>query len=618
LECMLEAGAVADEPYEGVYPLMCAVSTGSVAIVKCLMDAGASINVQSATGYTPLMLAARLQDVRIVCKLLCDSSIEVNKQGEAGVTALTVATDTGNTEILDLLMRAGAVAPEIQPIPADIPVKRVEERTGEERRGEESYEQAAISGVWPDTDVSLSSFDFVPPQSPSITHIFGTTRQTAAEALPVASEATQARSIVEAAAAGNMPALRFLTDPSCVPPTIPGEALVEAMQASHTAAVTHLLQAGVDVTRPVSGHSQLLINFRGDQRGITPMNAACIMGSLQYARLLHTHDAPIELLDVHAAVEHGLDVELLRFLLTTMDGTLVCKEDLTALLLLAIIKGKPEMVQYLIDKGASTARQLLNAVACSPLPFSVAIVQRILAAGVDINLRSIVGETALQLAVNRRNAGVVQLLLQQPGIDIYAKGGEDPRSVVMIAVENGDAAIVKLLLDAGCPQRTSAVLPLCVAVHNGKLSVVPVLLDAGADPTGCIQCCIHPSVTSHVRRLVTTVGTPLLPEYARIFPSSPLPTTLNEVDIAIALVLHRGDINRCDAGKLTPLAWACKRGNTPLVAGLLFHGAVTQPPESSVAVDATPGNTCSPLSIAVTAGRWDIVGSLLRVNSLPS
>lgn len=457
----------------------------------------------------------------------------------------------------------------------------------------------------------------------------GVPRPAASELPHGGSEAAQARAIVEAASDGNLIALRFLTDPSCVPIVIPGEALIEAIYSTHTEAVQCLLDAGVDVKRPINGHSPLLIRFSGPQTGITPMYVACGMGSLAYVGMLRAVGAPVELLDIHEAVEHGCSTEFLRFVLTEIDQKLVDQENLTALLLLAIVKGKPELVQYLIEAGASAERQLLNAVACSALPSSVPIVQHVLnASGVDINRRSASGETALILAVHRRTADIVQLLLQQRGIDLNARGREDDRTAVMIAVEYGDADIVKLLLDAGCSTETFGAQPLlCTAVHNEKLSVIPVLLDAGADPTHCIECCVHASVSSHVRTMVRTVEPTLLPEYARIFASASLPAALEPVNVSVRLLLHRGDVNRCDARKLTPLAWACKQGNAPLVAALLSQGAGRPPSGPSAASDSNAGDNpvsgaladeSSPLAIAVKQGRWDIVALLLRVSQLPA
>ena len=82
---------------------------GNVAKVQEILKKGETdINLVSSTGLTPLMVAASRKHVRVVEELLKYPEIEVNKQDGQGNTALHYATIAGNSEIVGLLLAAGA------------------------------------------------------------------------------------------------------------------------------------------------------------------------------------------------------------------------------------------------------------------------------------------------------------------------------------------------------------------------------------------------------------------------------------------------------------------------------------------------------------------------------
>ena len=83
--------------------LMVAASEGYTHIVDVLLNQGADVNAQSSTGETPLMLSARWGHLSIVPMLLIDAGADPSLKNKDGKTALTIAKETGQTEITKLI-----------------------------------------------------------------------------------------------------------------------------------------------------------------------------------------------------------------------------------------------------------------------------------------------------------------------------------------------------------------------------------------------------------------------------------------------------------------------------------------------------------------------------------
>lgn len=99
---------------EGSTPLMSAVESGNVAIVRSLLSAGANPRTVApghgdalGAGYTALTLAVTGDQVEMV-KLLLEAGADPNSIGTYGGTVLADAMTAGQAEIVRLLTRAGA------------------------------------------------------------------------------------------------------------------------------------------------------------------------------------------------------------------------------------------------------------------------------------------------------------------------------------------------------------------------------------------------------------------------------------------------------------------------------------------------------------------------------
>jgi len=110
-----------------------------------------------------------------------------------------------------------------------------------------------------------------------------------------------------------------------------------------------------------------------------------------------------------------------------------------------------------------------------------------LEAGIDPSVKNPANQTALWLAVELQKLAVLQALLAG-GVapnETNAPIGASGKSIVFAAVDTGDAAYVRALVEAGADAKKAndyEVPPLAEAARTGNLEMCKILLAGGADP----------------------------------------------------------------------------------------------------------------------------------------
>jgi ankyrin repeat protein len=110
-----------------------------------------------------------------------------------------------------------------------------------------------------------------------------------------------------------------------------------------------------------------------------------------------------------------------------------------------------------------------------------------LEAGIDPSAANAMRRTALWIAVERKQPEVLKALLAG-GVAPNEKNAppmEYNKSIVFEAVDSGDAALVRTLVEAGADAKLAndyGVPPLAEAARTGNLEMCEILLKGGADP----------------------------------------------------------------------------------------------------------------------------------------
>ncbi|MGH8772548.1 MAG: ankyrin repeat domain-containing protein, partial [Burkholderiales bacterium] len=105
VDALLKNNAKPNQP--GWNALIYAAAKGETQIVRRLLEAGAKVNAVSPNGTSALMMAARGGHMETVLMLLGNDA-DIRLKNQAGGTALGWAMDSGNTDIAELLIKAGA------------------------------------------------------------------------------------------------------------------------------------------------------------------------------------------------------------------------------------------------------------------------------------------------------------------------------------------------------------------------------------------------------------------------------------------------------------------------------------------------------------------------------
>ena len=146
------------------------------------------------------------------------------------------------------------------------------------------------------------------------------------------------------------------------------------------------------------------------------------------------------------------------------------------------------------DEASARAKLAADHVAFTPEAFlqevasgNVEHVKLFLEGGIDPAVKNAQSQTALWLAVEFKQLGVLQALLaggvapNETNAPVLAGG----KTIVFGAVDTGDAAFVRALVEAGADAKKAndyEMPPLAEAARTGNLEMCEILLKGGADP----------------------------------------------------------------------------------------------------------------------------------------
>lgn len=161
-------------------------------------------------------------------------------------------------------------------------------------------------------------------------------------------------------------------------------------------------------------------------------------------------------------------------------------DDGETALMVACRKGRADIVTLLLSKKANVnlrAKRGYTALILAINEDSPEIVAALLKAGADINAGGF-GDSPLMRAVERGNKPIVQLLLEQkPDL---TRGTKRRGNALTVAVQGGDAGIVKMLIAAGADVNAKvgrgrrARTAISIAKRKGNDEIIGILTSAGA------------------------------------------------------------------------------------------------------------------------------------------
>ena len=365
----------------GVTPLWVAASNASAAMVTTLVRAGANPNLAPATGGTPLMLASRNGDAASVTALLSHDA-DVNAKEEAnGQTALMWALGQQHSEIVAILLNAGA----------DI------------RARTKSSQRVVLlcCPTWagdPEGTVTIDQGGLTPLLFTAVTGDTQSARRLLAAGADVDDTAAAgATALVMAAHAGFGTLVNLLLDSGANP---------NAAGAGYTALHSAVLRGDQEMVKSLLAH-------RADLNVRLAKGTFLKRGSREFAFDKFLIGGTPFLL----AARLG-DVELMRLLATAGADLSIALDD-----------GRTPLI--VAAQGETTGARMRGGAA---EPRVLAAVKLLLELGADVNVADRAGNTALHVLAARRPGfdGVIRLIAERgAALEIANRKGETPLALAL-------------------------------------------------------------------------------------------------------------------------------------------------------------------------------------------
>lgn len=524
VEILLEAGADPDRMHhKGGTPVMAAADKGPVAALRLLVDAGADLELGGDQGYptlcwavyrkhaektrilvaaganlevgpsgwTPLMLAAKNDDVECA-RALVEGGAKVEAVNGLNETALFLACEDGHVAAADYLIKAGTPLETVGP----------HQWTALLVAATHGHTEIVLALMKAGADVQAKDDEGLGWAQAALAkgHKKLVTEVVASNLADLGYEATT-EDAVRAAGDGCAAAFALLGAAKVdLNGCGQGEVnpLLAAVDADAGEAVTALLEAGAEMVRADKnqrfaletavldgreraldaflGSGQAVLDVRG-RKGRTALHWAVAEGRDDAANRLLAAGASSSTLDsqergpLHAAVS--------REALEWIAPLLAAGADIDG--------GTPPPIVLAAEAGAGDA------------------VQALLDAGASVDALGVSGATPLITAARRGHVDVVRQLLRAGANPAHVDGYG--RTASMVAADYERAAIIEVFVEAGVDlnQTTDAGSALFAAIRLGDLDVIDQLIASGVridEPDSKGRTALHGAVVGHHRAVV--------------------------------------------------------------------------------------------------------------------
>ena len=579
---------------DGATPLLLACSTGQSEAVKFLLNANADPNTADVDGDVSLHAAIAGYCSSETLQILIDSGADVNAVNKRGRTAVLLGCLDGQMDSVKVLLDAGA-----DPTIAD----------------EEHFSclHAAIDG--------RCSIDILQALIDHGAHV-DAKRKDGMNALLQACKTGQSESVLFLLNAGADVSTTGPNDDTILHEAVHGHcsqetlqkivgkqgvivnavnknrqtALTLACKAAQTASIHLLLKNGADPNIcDTEGFTSLLAAVHGH----------CTIESLN-ALIIHAVDVDAQNNDGHTAMWLACinrQQSFIKILLKAKSNPNIASTDGNTVLHAAVVGGcSKNIVQALIDHGANvnaTNRDNVTSLMIACQRGDVNTITKLLRAGADPDIISSGGMKFVHFADAEKSSIEAHKSMKSQaiyhGVDVNAEN-LDCTTALMIACQNGDGVVIKILLDAGadpninsikgnkslhaavlggCSEEAfkkiidhgadvnstnnESVTALMVACKKGNMDAMYVLLNAGADPhiaDSNGNTCMHHAIVGGCSKEVLQV-----------------------------IIDHGADVNSTNNDSVTALMVACKKGNVDATYALLKAASNPDIADSN-------GNTC--------------------------
>lgn len=515
--------------------LQIAVKKNHPAVLRCLLDRGADVDIVENGGWTPLHGAAEWNYPDMV-RALVDHGADIHAKSESGSTPLRCAVDCGNLEIADYLLECGADSSEflggvgllhaaaqnghreivelLLKHGLDLEIKSENEWTPLACAAREGKHDVASLLLEHGANISAQDSD---GWTPLMRGALGGHLRLAEMLLKHGADISNQdfdglNALMAAASQGHTELVEYLLKQGAELDHRDKDgvtAVLEATQSGRTDTVAVLLNHGADVTTPccdgyITLHAsvshvpimQRLLDHgvdieTKDVNGWTVLREAVFMGVYDSVAFLlsrganasttgfsgytplHSAAALNKVRIIQALLDHGVDIE--------EKGP----RGLTALRN-AAMEGRYEATTYLLSRGANASATCnsgytpLHSAAYYKKP---QIIQALLDHGVDIVEKDSNGWTALHFATVRSSYECVVYLLSR-GAEASARTS-DGWTPLHAAVEQS-LEVTEVLVESGADIETKggpeSKTALRLAVEMNKSDIVEHLLRSGADP----------------------------------------------------------------------------------------------------------------------------------------